>query len=76
MMRLPVEHTVITMRYVQHTVPSMPFATVHAWLDSEDGDGVGSPYMLLDWVNGKMLEWDANVPPPAAREKVLGQLAQ
>ena len=26
----------------------MPIATVRAWSDSEDGDGVGTPYMLLD----------------------------
>ncbi|KAF8526960.1 hypothetical protein BU17DRAFT_82459 [Hysterangium stoloniferum] len=75
-MHLPVECTVTTMRYVHRTVPSIPVATVHAWSDSEDGDGVGTPYMLLDWIDGKPLEWDANVPPPAAREKVLHQLAQ
>ena len=75
-MRSPIEHTVTTMRYVQRTVPSIPVATVHAWSDSEDGDGVGTPYMLLDWVYGKTLEWDVNIPPTAAREKVLGQLAQ
>jgi len=75
-MRSSVECTVTTMRYVQRAVPSIPVATVHAWSDSEDGDGVGTPYMLLDWVDGKTLEWNVNVPPPAAREKVLGQLAQ
>jgi len=75
-MRSPVECTVTTMGYVQRTVPSIPVATVHAWSDSEDGDGVGTPYMLLDWVDGKTLEWNVNVPPPAAREKVLGQMAQ
>lgn len=64
--------TVTTMCYVQRTVLSiLPVLTVHAWPDTEDGDGVGTPYMFLDWVDGKVLEWHANVPPPAAREGSL-----
>ena len=70
------EGTVTTMRYVQRTVPSIPVATVHAWSDSEDVDGVGTPYMLLDWIEGRTLEWNATCPPPSAREKVLAQLAR
>ncbi|KAF8962997.1 kinase-like domain-containing protein [Flammula alnicola] len=71
-----VESTVTTMRYVHSTVPDIPIATVHAWSDSEDGDGVGTPYMLLDWIEGRTLEWNASFPPPVARGKVLAQLAQ
>ena len=67
---------VTTMRYVHRTVPSIPVATVHAWSDSEDGNGIGTPHMLLDWIDGKALEWNVNAPPPATRQKVLGQLAQ
>jgi len=68
--------TVTTMRYVQSAVPGMPIATVYAWSDSEDGDGVGTPYMLLDWIEGTVLEWNASFPNPVAREKVLVQLVQ
>ena len=75
-MRSAIEPTVTTMRYVLNTVPSIPVAAVHAWSDSEDGDGVGTPYMLLDWIDGRTLEWNASFPPSAARVKVLAQLAQ
>jgi hypothetical protein len=71
-----VELTVSIMRYVHSTVPSIPVAIVHAWSDSEDGDGIGTPYMLLDWMSGRTLEWNANFPPPSVRGKVLAQLAQ
>ncbi|KAF8059477.1 hypothetical protein FPV67DRAFT_444035 [Lyophyllum atratum] len=72
----PVETTLITMDYVKNTVPTIPIATVHAWSDSKDDDGVGTPYILLDWIEGSMLTWNATFPPPEAREKVLAQLAQ
>jgi Ser/Thr protein kinase RdoA (MazF antagonist) len=71
-----VESTVTTMRYVRDAVPSIPVATVHTWSGSEDGDGVGTPYILLDWTDGRTLEWNASSPPSAARGKVLAQLAQ
>ena len=58
------------MRYVHSTVLSIPAAT------SEDGDGVRTPYMLLDWICGTMLECNAIFPPPDARGKVLVRLAQ
>jgi hypothetical protein len=64
------------MRYIRTTVPSVPIAILHAWSNAEDGDGVGTPYMVLDRIDGKTLEWNANVPPPAARRKVLAQLSQ
>lgn len=76
MIMTPVEPTVTTMDYVKNTVPTIPIATVHAWSDSEDGDGVGTPYILLDWIEGSTLTWNATFPPPEAREKVLAQLAQ
>ncbi|KXN86150.1 hypothetical protein AN958_10452, partial [Leucoagaricus sp. SymC.cos] len=72
----PVEPTVTTMDYVKNTVPTIPIATVHAWSNSENGDGVGTPYILLDWIEGSTLTWTATSPPPKAREKVLAQLAQ
>ena len=72
----PIVESVTTMHNVQSTVPDMPIATVRAWSDSEDGDGVGTPYMLLDWIEGNVLEWNASFPTPVAREKVLVQLAQ
>ncbi|KAG1733016.1 kinase-like domain-containing protein [Suillus paluster] len=72
----PIEATVTTMRYVHSIIPSIPVATVHAWSDSKDGDGIGTPYILLDWIDGRTLEWNARFPPPAARGKVLAQLAQ
>ncbi|TFK32240.1 hypothetical protein BDQ12DRAFT_716531 [Crucibulum laeve] len=75
-MRSAVEATVTTMQYGHSTVPDIPIATVHAWSDSEDGGGVGTPYMLLDWIEGRTLEWNASFPPPADRGKVLAQLAQ
>lgn len=71
-----VEPTVITMNYIKNTVPTVPIATVHAWSDSENGDGIGTPYILLDWIEGSTLTWKATFPPPEAREKVLAQLAQ
>ena len=71
----PIESVTI-MHNVQSAVPDMPIATVHAWSDNEDGDGVGTPYMLLDWIEGNILEWNASFPNPVAREKVLLQLAQ
>ncbi|KAF8060724.1 kinase-like domain-containing protein [Lyophyllum atratum] len=71
-----IEPTVTTMNYVKNTVPTIPIATVHAWSDSKDGDGVGTPYILLDWMKGSTLTWNATFPPPQAREKVLAQLAQ
>ena len=74
--RSDVECTVTTMRYVRRALPSVPVATVHAWSDKEDGDGVGMPYILLDWIDGKTLEWNANTPPLAARGKILAQLAR
>lgn len=74
--RSAVELTMTTMRYVRTTVPSVPIATVHAWSDAEDGDGIGTPYMFLDWIDGKTLEWNINVPPPAARGNVLAQLSR
>ena len=55
------------MHYVQSAVP--PLATVHAWSESEDCDGIGTPCMLLDWIEGSTLEW--NTPSPLARDKVL-----
>jgi len=73
---VPVEPTVTTMDYVKNTVPTIPIATVHAWSDSEKGDGVGTPYILLDWIEGSTLTWNATFPPLEAREKVLAQLAQ
>jgi len=73
---MPVEPTVTTMDYVKNTVPTIPIATVHAWSDSENGDGVGTPYIPLDWIEGSTLTWNATFPPPEAREKVLAQLAQ
>ena len=39
----------------------IPIATVDAWLKSEDGYGVGTPYMLLDWIEGRTLEWNASL---------------
>ena len=72
----PVEGTVKMMGYVKDTVPSIPIATVHAWSDSKDGDGVGTPYILMDWIEGSTLEWNANFPPLEARQKVMAQLAQ
>ena len=73
---MPIEPTVTKLAYVKSTVPSIPIATVHAWSDSENGDGVGTPYILLDWIEGSTLTWTATSPPPEAREKVLTQLAQ
>lgn len=58
------------------TVPDMPIAAVYAWSDSMDGDVVGTTYTLLDWIEGRVLEWNASFPTPVAREKVLVQLAQ
>jgi hypothetical protein len=55
-MRAAVEPTVTTMRYVRDAVPSIPVAIVHAWSDSEDEDGVGTPYILLDWTDDRTLE--------------------
>ena len=72
----PTIETVTTMRYVRSTVPDIPIATVRAWSDSEDGDGIGTPYVLLDWIEGNILEWNASSPTPVAREKFLVQLAQ
>lgn len=74
--RSAVALTATTMRYVHSTVPDVPIATVHAWSDSEDGDGVGTPYMLLDWIEGRTLEWNASYPSPIERGKVLAQLAR
>jgi aminoglycoside phosphotransferase (APT) family kinase protein len=74
--RLAMESTVSTMRYVRSTVPSIPVAVVHSWSDSEDGDGVGTPYMLVDWTDGRTFEWNESFPPPDIRRKVLAQLAQ
>jgi len=73
---MPVEGTVATMRYVHSAVPRLPVATVHAWSDSDDGEGIGTRYMMLDWIEGGTLEWNASFPPPAVRRKILGQLAQ
>ncbi|KAF8801729.1 hypothetical protein BYT27DRAFT_7245029 [Phlegmacium glaucopus] len=61
------------MSRLQSTISDMPIATVYAWSDSEDGDGVGTPYMLLDWIEGRVLEWNESFPTPVAREKVLVQ---
>lgn len=72
----PVESTVKAMRYVRSAAPDIPIAAVHSWSDSEDGDGVGAPYILLDWMEGNTLDWNTSTPPPNAREKVLGQLAR
>lgn len=49
---------------------------MHAWSDSEGGDSVWTPYMLLDWIDGNTLECSAKVPPPTAKRNVLAQLAQ
>jgi aminoglycoside phosphotransferase (APT) family kinase protein len=64
------------MRYIRATVPSVPVATVHAWSDAENGDGIGTPYMFLDWIEGKTLEWNVNIPSPAARGNILAQLSR
>ena len=64
------------MAYVKNAVPTIPIPSVHAWSDSENGDGVGTPYILLDWIEGSTLTWTATFPSPEAREKVLAQLAQ
>ena len=67
----PTIETVTTMHYVHSTVPDMPIATVRAWSDSEDGDGVGTPYMLLDGL--KETFWSGMQNILVAREKVLVQ---
>lgn len=73
---LPLEFTATTMRFIHDTIPDMPIANVHAWDDNEDGGGVGTPYMLLDWIEGKTLEWNASFPSQLDRDKVLAQLAR
>ncbi|PPQ93380.1 hypothetical protein CVT25_007089 [Psilocybe cyanescens] len=59
----PIEPTVETMCYVKNSIPTIPIATVHAWSNSEDGDGVRTPYILLDWIEGLTLTWNATFPP-------------
>ena len=65
------------MHYVKRAVPDIPIAIVHTFSDSKDGDGVGLPYILLDWIEGQTLEdWSSDSPSGPQRRKVLAQLAR
>jgi aminoglycoside phosphotransferase (APT) family kinase protein len=36
---------------------------------------IGSPFLVLTWVEGETLRWDDELPPSPQREKVLGEIA-
>lgn len=61
-----------------HKAPGVPAPRIHGYWDcgSSGNNPVGVGYMLLDWVEGSVLEpWDQLTPAVSNRHKILHQIA-